>query len=65
MKRFVFLISMTFILLSCASSKNATQAEIDNLNALIESKTFEIEAEWAEPMVTNAMAQIANACWKH
>ncbi|RLK02393.1 DUF4251 domain-containing protein [Tenacibaculum discolor] len=61
MKRFVFFISMIFVLFSCASSKNVTQAEIDNLNALIESKTFEIEAEWAEPMVTNAMAQIANA----
>lgn len=61
MKRFVFLVSMIFVLFSCASSKNTTQAEIDNLNALIESKTFEIEAEWAEPMVTNTMAQIANA----
>ncbi|MGG6231358.1 DUF4251 domain-containing protein [Tenacibaculum sp. SDUM215027] len=61
MKRFVFFISMIFVLFSCASSKNVTQAEIDNLNALVESKTFEIEAEWAEPMVTNSMAQIANA----
>ncbi|MEE3998919.1 DUF4251 domain-containing protein [Tenacibaculum sp. FZY0031] len=61
MKRLVYLISMVFILLSCASSKNATQAEIDNLKALIESKSFEVEAEWAEPMVTNAMTQIANA----
>ncbi|MDX8554131.1 hypothetical protein MK851_10920 [Tenacibaculum sp. 1B UA] len=61
MKRFVFLVSIIFVLFSCASSKNTTQAEIDNLNALVESKTFEIEAEWAEPMVTNAMAQLANA----
>lgn len=61
MKRFVFLVSMIFVLFGCASSKNATQAEIDNLNALVESKTFEIEAEWAEPQATNAMTQIANA----
>ncbi|WP_299010206.1 DUF4251 domain-containing protein [uncultured Tenacibaculum sp.] len=61
MKRFVFFISIVFVLLSCASSKNVTQAEIDNLKALIESKTFEIESEWAEPQATFAMTQIANA----
>ena len=61
MRKFGLLICLIFILFSCASSKNVTQAEIDNLNALIQSRTFEIESEWAEPQVTNAMMQIANA----
>ena len=61
MRKFGLLICMIFMLFSCASSKNATQTEIDNLNALIQAKTFGIESEWAEPQVTNAMIQIANA----
>lgn len=61
MKRYSILVGVIFILFSCASSRKATQAEIDNLKALIESKTFEIESEWAEPQATFAMTQIANA----
>ncbi|WP_428740354.1 DUF4251 domain-containing protein [Tenacibaculum sp.] len=61
MRKFGLLLCAIFLLFSCASSKNATQVEIDNLNALIQSKTFEIESEWAEPQVTNAMMQITNA----
>ncbi|TDQ25559.1 DUF4251 domain-containing protein [Tenacibaculum caenipelagi] len=61
MRKYSILICMVFILFSCASSKNTTQAEIDNLKTLIQSKTFEIESEWAEPQVTYAMTQIANA----
>lgn len=61
MKRYSILVGVVFILFSCASSRTATQAEIDNLKALIESKTFEIESEWAEPQATLAMTQIANA----
>ncbi|CAM1362174.1 conserved exported hypothetical protein [Tenacibaculum sediminilitoris] len=61
MKRLVFFVSMIFVLFSCASSKKVTQAEIDNLNALIQGKSFEIVSEWAEPQVTNSMIQIANA----
>lgn len=57
----ILFILMSFLLLSCASTNTATEAEITRLRALIEKKSFEIENEWAEPQVTNAMAQISNA----
>ncbi|WGH76460.1 DUF4251 domain-containing protein [Tenacibaculum tangerinum] len=61
MKRYVILISVVFILFGCAASKKVTQAEINYLDTLIKSKSFTIDSEWAEPQVTNAIMQIANA----
>lgn len=61
MRKYCVFICLSLLLFGCASSKKATKAEIDNLTSLIESKSFEIESEWAEPQVTYAMTQIANA----
>ena len=48
-------------LLSCGSSKTVTQAQIDALDQLVQSKHFKIESDWAYPMTTNAMQQVLNS----
>ncbi|MEC3908136.1 DUF4251 domain-containing protein [Tamlana sp. 2201CG12-4] len=55
---FIAIITITFF--SCNSSKSiATQAEIDKLDALIKSKNFTIDSEWAYPMATVAMQRVS------
>lgn len=61
MKKYILLFGVLCILLACASSNKATQAEIDRLQAILNNKSFEIESEWAQPQATYAMTQLANA----
>ncbi len=51
------------VLISCTTSKKTadTAAQIQILDQLVASKTFEIESSWAYPLVTNSISSIANA----
>ncbi|MBD0831984.1 DUF4251 domain-containing protein [Aestuariibaculum sediminum] len=63
MKHLVLLLSfISTFLLSCSSTKStATPEEIAALKALVESKSFYIESDWAYPQVTAAMQQVLNS----
>jgi len=54
----VVLVSMMFI--GCSSTSKVVEAN-SRLDALVENKTIKIEINAAEPMVTIALAQIANS----
>ncbi|MDG1730826.1 MAG: DUF4251 domain-containing protein [Algibacter sp.] len=63
MKAF-YLYTIVFFLLftSCKSLKNNTKdTQIRALNALVESKYYTIESNWANPQLTNAMQQVLNS----
>ncbi|WP_298535361.1 DUF4251 domain-containing protein [uncultured Algibacter sp.] len=64
MKKSYYLI-LTFLVLlslSCKSSKSvASQVEVDNLNAIINSKSYRIESDWAYPQVTTAVQNAMNS----
>ena len=54
-------IALSVILFSCGPSKTMTQAQIDALDQLVQSKQFKIESNWAYPMTTTAMQQVLNS----
>ncbi|WJJ95409.1 DUF4251 domain-containing protein [Algibacter luteus] len=59
-----WLVICAFLVLafSCKSSKSKfTDAEINALETLIESKHYTIESDWANPQVTYAMQQVLNS----
>ncbi|TNJ41679.1 DUF4251 domain-containing protein [Tamlana fucoidanivorans] len=57
---YLYAILVFFVLMSCGSSKNqVTQAEIDALTNLVQSKKFTIDSEWAYPMATASMQRVA------
>ena len=59
--RFVLCLLVVFIS-SCKSSKvKYTDAEISAIEALIESKSYTIVSDWANPQVTFAMQQVLNS----
>ncbi len=58
--KYLFIISF-FTMLACGTSKPATQAEIDALNALVNSKMFKIESDWAYPQLSSATQQVLNS----
>lgn len=63
MKR-IGLFIVVVVLLGCASTtKTHTIAEKDTkaLDDLVTNMSFEIESQWAQPQVTNAMTQLGNA----
>lgn len=54
----LFVITLAFTV-SCKSSKTSVSAsQIEALDALVNSKTFYIESDWAFPQITNAFSQI-------
>ena len=48
-------------LASCGSSREVSSEDVAELDTIIQDKYFEIEADFARPLVTNALNQIANA----
>jgi len=48
-------------LASCGSSREVSSEDVAQLDTIIQDKYFEIEADFARPLVTNALNQIANA----
>ena len=47
---------------SCAShQKTATPAQMEALSTLVSNKSFEIQAKWARPMVTQSLNSVSNA----
>ncbi|TPN88845.1 DUF4251 domain-containing protein [Aquimarina algicola] len=61
--KLIFLVAFSCLCISCSSSKKTayTISQIENLDQLIHSKKFEIQSDWAYPMVTNSISQIANS----
>jgi len=56
--------ALTVVLLSivsCGSSKVYTAQEKASLEKLVTDQNFEIELQWARPLVTNSLNQLANA----
>lgn len=61
MKTFcLYLFICILSLVSCKSSK-VTDAQINALKNLVESKNYTIESDWAYPQVTNAVQQVLNS----
>lgn len=55
----VVIIALSF---SCKSSKNIlTASQIEAFNALISSRNYTIESNWAQPQLTAATAQVLNS----
>ena len=54
-------IALSASLFSCGPSKTMTQAQIDALDQLVQSKQIKIESNWAYPMTTTAMQQVLNS----
>lgn len=55
-------ILLLLVAVACASGKNsATPEEIAALDSMVTNKTFQIEANWAQPMATQSLNSIANA----
>ena len=58
------IIGILLLLVGCgSSSKSYTVKDRDTteVDALMENKRFEISSDWAQPQVTNAVAQLGNA----
>ena len=63
MKQLLFF-GLILLFLSCgSSSKTYTIKDRDTteLDALIEKKQFQINSDWAQPQITNGVAQLSNA----
>lgn len=58
----VFLV-ITGVLSSCGSSSKMADATAQSkaLDELVSQKSFQIESDWAQPLVTNSLISIANA----
>ncbi len=62
MKMYINILYVFFIVMfSCKSASQYSDAQIKNLETLIESKRFTIESDWARPQVTYAMQQVLNS----
>lgn len=49
------------VMFSCKSANQYSDAQIKNLETLIESKSYTIESDWARPQVTYVMQQVLNS----
>ena len=60
----MYILGIWLLLVGCgSSSKSYTVKDRDTteVDALMENKRFEISSDWAQPQVTNAVAQLGNA----
>ncbi|MEL0456341.1 DUF4251 domain-containing protein [Flavobacteriaceae bacterium SZ-1-7] len=61
-KKILVYTGIILIFWACGSSKNQpTEAQLQALNELMDSRQFTIESDWAYPQATRAMQQIANS----
>ncbi|WP_019038716.1 DUF4251 domain-containing protein [Psychroflexus tropicus] len=49
------------VLISCGTSKIASDEEIKQLDQLVEERQFEFDLQFARPLVTNSLNQLDNA----
>ncbi len=64
MKAYSFFIAIAFVLCSCSGSKTVTEQDINNLNnvqELLGTKQFSLEAQWAYPLTIGSLSQLTNA----
>lgn len=61
MKTALIYVSILGFIFSCASTKMSTPSEMEALKTLLNSKSFEFTADWANPMATRSLNAIANA----
>lgn len=59
----LFFLVLTGVLSSCGSSSKtvAPTAQSKMLDELVSQKSFQIESDWAQPLVTNSLISISNA----
>ncbi|WP_370476117.1 DUF4251 domain-containing protein [Tamlana flava] len=61
-KKIIVYAGIILMLWACGSSKSQpTEAQLQTLNELIDSRQFTIESDWAHPQATRAMQQIVNS----
>ncbi|NEV94356.1 DUF4251 domain-containing protein [Psychroflexus sp. YR1-1] len=58
---FLLILTGVLTLTSCGTSRDFTSEEFQDLEAILQDRYFKIEAEFARPFVTNALAQIGNS----
>ena len=57
-----FLVSLLVLFTGCGGAKKPLSAEAwDNLESTVTNRDFQFRAQWAEPLQTGSMNQIANA----
>ena len=64
MKISLFLAAILFTLYSCSGTKTISQEDKNNLvkvEELLNTKRFSVEAQWAYPLTTGSLTQLANA----
>lgn len=64
MKVYSLFIAITFALCSCSGTKTVSEQDKNNLvkvTELLDSKHFSVEAQWAYPLTTGSLTQLANA----
>lgn len=57
------MVLMVGITIGCGSSSRtvSSQAQLNQLHELVSSKSFQIQSDWAMPLMTNSMNSISNA----
>lgn len=64
MKTHFLLIAIAFVIYSCSGTKTASEQNKNDLNKvqeLLDTKQFSLEAQWAYPLTTGSLTQLANA----
>lgn len=59
--RHLGIIILLILSVSCGSKREASAEQISQLDQMVEDREFEIDAQWARPLVTNSLNQLANA----
>lgn len=59
--KFLIFIFGLISIISCGTSREASPEDIVVLDNIVQDKYFEIKAQWAMPLATNALNQLANA----
>ncbi|WP_170245940.1 DUF4251 domain-containing protein [Tenacibaculum adriaticum] len=60
MKNILFLFLIIGLLIGCATKKKFTPQELQNFENLVNSKSFKIESNWAQPRATGALMRLQN-----
>lgn len=59
--RCLVILLLSFVVVSCGTSREATAEENERLEQLLQDKYFEFDLQFARPLPTNSLTQLANA----
>lgn len=59
--KFLLLYFVGVTILSCGTSREVSTEDLARLDTIIKNQYFEVQAQWAMPLATNALNQLANA----